>query len=141
MAFTGTAAGSYYVALHHRNHLAIMTATTKPISTTSTLIDLSSTSTLIYGGEGATTLVNGVRCLWSGDANGDQAVKYTGGANDRDSILVRVGSVPTATYTGYTLEDVNMDGKVKYTGSNNDRDPVVTNLGGLPTSVVNSSVP
>ncbi|MBK9419741.1 MAG: hypothetical protein IPN44_01660 [Flavobacteriales bacterium] len=141
VAFTGTAAGSYYVALHHRNHLAIMTATTKPISTTATLIDLSSPSTLIYGGEGATTLVNGVRCLWSGDANGDQAVKYTGAANDRDSILVRVGSVPTATYTGYTLEDVNMDGKVKYTGSNNDRDPVVTNLGGLPTSVVNSSVP
>jgi hypothetical protein len=142
VAFTGIVAGSYYVALHHRNHLAVMTASAQAISATATLIDLSLANAPIYGGGAASALVSGVRCLWSGDVNGDQEVKYTGTANDRDSILVRVGStVPTAIYTGYALEDVNMDGVVKYTGSNNDRDPIVNNIGGLPTAVLTSTVP
>ncbi len=80
--------------------------------------------------------VNGIKVLWAGDVNGDGVIRYTGGDNDRDPILVRVGGlVPTSTVSGYFEEDVNMDGTVKYTGQNNDRDPILPNIGGVvPTN-------
>ncbi|HMQ77770.1 MAG TPA: hypothetical protein PKE21_16880, partial [Flavobacteriales bacterium] len=70
-------------------------------------------------------------------------VKYAGGGNDRDPILVRVGgTVPTNTANGYFPEDVNLNGQVKYTGSANDRDPILVNIGGsVPTAVRTQQLP
>ena len=49
------------------------------------------------GGTVPTATVTG---YWSEDVNMDATVKYAGGANDRDPILVNVGgTVPTATRT------------------------------------------
>jgi hypothetical protein len=71
-----------------------------------------------------------VQVLWAGDATRDNSVRYTGSGNDRDPILVKVGSTtPNNAVTGYYLEDVNLDGLVKYTGSSNDRDPILVNVG------------
>ena len=68
--------------------------------------------------------------LWAGDATHNGAIKYTGSANDRDPILLKVGSTtPNNTTSGYFTEDVNMDGSVKYTGATNDRDPILVNVG------------
>lgn len=54
----------------------------------------------------------------------------TGSSNDRDPILVAVGSTtPNNVVPGYAGQDVNMNGQVKYTGSGNDRDPVLVNGG------------
>ncbi|MBK7085202.1 MAG: hypothetical protein IPH53_11245 [Flavobacteriales bacterium] len=65
--------------------------------------------------------VSGVMVLAAGDVTFDHSVKYAGGNNDRDPILTRIGvTVPTATVSGYWLEDVNLDGVVKYAGSSND---------------------
>jgi len=64
--------------------------------------------------------------LWTGNVNGDDRVKYTGSGNDRDPILISIGSIaPNNTISGYVFEDVNLDGLVKYTGSGNDRDRVL----------------
>jgi hypothetical protein len=55
---------------------------------------------------------------------------YTGASNDRDPILVNVGSTtPNNTVAGYLQADVNMDGRVSYTGGGNDRDPILVNVG------------
>lgn len=141
VGFPGVAAGLYYVAVRHRNHLGIMTAAAVPVSATAALIDLSASSAAIHGGTAATATINGTRCLWAGDVTRDERVTYTGTGNDSDPILVKVGPIPTAVYTGYAQEDVNMDGKVKYTGVKNDRDPLLPNIGGLPTTILNGTLP
>ncbi len=76
-------------------------------------------------------------CAHHRDATGNGELKYIGGGNDRDPILVAIGgSTPTNTVNGYRLEDVNLDGTVKYTGANNDRDPILANIGGsTPTAL------
>jgi hypothetical protein len=81
--------------------------------------------------------------LWAGNALRDVVIRYTGGNNDRDPILVRVGgAVPTNTVAGYWPEDVNLDGVVKYTGPANDRDPILVNIGGtVPTSTREEQLP
>ncbi len=58
------------------------------------------------------------------------AVKYVGAGNDRDPILVAVGSTtPNAVVAGYRSEDVSLDGLVKYTGAGNDRDAQLISVG------------
>ncbi|HNA32723.1 MAG TPA: hypothetical protein PL106_06345, partial [Flavobacteriales bacterium] len=55
---------------------------------------------------------------------------YTGGSNDRDPILLQVGSTtPNATAPAYLPADINLDGTVKYTGGSNDRDRVLITVG------------
>jgi len=56
---------------------------------------------------------------------------YSGTGNDRDPILLAVGSTtPNNTVTNtYDRRDTNLDGVIKYTGSANDRDIILTNVG------------
>jgi len=84
-----------------------------------------------------------VKMLWLGNASGDGILKYSGANNDRDRILLRVGgNIPTATVSGYFVEDVNMDGLVKYAGSVNDRDLILVNIGGnVPTATKIEQLP
>lgn len=135
--------GAYHVAVRHRNHLGIMTASAHALSSTATLKDLSNGSVALYGGAAATKTVGSRSVMYSGDVNLNSILRYTGQANDRDPILQRIGgSMPTAAVTGYFVEDVNLDGVVRYVGSNNDRDPILTNIGGsLPTASRNASLP
>ena len=69
--------------------------------------------------------------LWPGDATGNGQVRYTGSANDRDPLLIAVGSTtPNNTMTNvYDRRDTNLDGVIKYTGAGNDRDIILTNVG------------
>jgi hypothetical protein len=81
--------------------------------------------------------------LWAADVTGNGQLKYTGTANDRDPILVRIGgTTPTNSVPGYWPEDVTLDGVVKYTGSGNDRDPILQQVGGTtPTTIRNQQLP
>lgn len=135
--------GSYYVAVRHRNHLGIMTATALPLSATSTTVDLTLPTTAVHGGSGAADLSAGKRVLSGGDVRRDGELRYTGENNDRDPVLQRVGgTVPTASVQGYHAEDVNMDGLVRYTGEDNDRDVILVNVGGtVPTAVRPDALP
>lgn len=138
----GVAPGTYYISVKHRNHLGVMTATPVVLAYGVYDLDLTQAATAVYG-TAARKTIGGVEALWAGDATGNGQIKYAGGSNDRDAILVRIGgTVPTAVENGYFSEDVTMDGQVKYAGSGNDRDPILVNIGGtVPTAVRNAQVP
>ncbi len=141
VAFTAPT-GNYFLAIKHRNHLGVMTATPITFGPGPLTLDFTAASTAAFGTNALKT-VGGRRCLWTGDATFNGQMKYTGAANDRDPILVRVGSTsPNNTVSGYFREDTNMDGLVKYTGSGNDRDPILLNVGSTtPNGVRNGQVP
>lgn len=131
-------AGTYNAAVRHRNHLGAIVSNSAVYGSGVVSVDLTTTGGDAVGTEAL--YINGsTRALWAGDSNFDAQVKYTGGSNDRDVILVEIGgSIPTNTSTGYTNEDINMDGVVKYTGSSNDRDIILQVIGGsVPTNVRN----
>jgi uncharacterized protein YceK len=132
----------YFLAVQHRNHLAVMTLSSLALSGTATVVDLTDGSTVTHGTD-AQRDVAGTRMLWAGDVNFDGTVKYTGQNNDRDPILQDIGgSVATSTVTGYLSSDVNMDGTAKYTGQDNDRDIILQNIGGsVPTNTRVEQVP
>jgi hypothetical protein len=128
------------MVIRHRNHLAAMAST--PIATNAQVLDFTLTSTPLYGTNGMTT-VGGLRALWPGDVNTDDKVQYTGALNDRDPVLVTIGSVvATNTVQGYSRSDVNMDGVSIYAGVGNDRDIILQMIGGtLATAVLQAQVP
>ncbi|MCB9168854.1 MAG: hypothetical protein H6597_03320 [Flavobacteriales bacterium] len=134
--------GNYYVAVHHRNHLSVMSATPIALGGVLDTIDFTDGSTATYGTD-AQVDINGVKAMWCGDVNGDGVIKYTGGSNDRDEVLQVIGGViPTNTTSGRYDADVNLDGQVKYTGANNDRDMILQNIGGtIPTATRNEQMP
>ena len=135
-------AGSYQVALHHRNHLGIMTNNPVAMSAVPVLIDFSLPSTTTYG-TNAQKQIGGAMVMWGGDVNRDGLLQYTGSGNDRDLILVTVGSTaPNNTVNGYRAEDTSMNGIVSYIGSGNDRDLILVNIGStIPTSIRTAQLP
>lgn len=129
VSFTAPA-GSYHVAVRHRNHLGVMTASPIALSGTTASVDFTTGSLATYG-TGATKTVGSIQAMWTGDVTFNRTIAYTGGGNDRDPILVRVGSTtPNNSANGYFVEDTNLDGVVRYIGSDNDRDPILLNVGG-----------
>lgn len=142
ITFPGVAAGNYYVAVKHRNHFGIMSFSSYLLRDPGTLVDFTASSTATYG-TGARKTVGTTEVMWLGNVNGDGFIKYTGSGNDRDPILVRVGSTtPNNTALGYYVEDTNLDGTVKYTGTANDRDPILLNVGStVPSNVKVEQIP
>lgn len=139
-------AGNYRVAVRHRNHLGCMTASAVSLSSTPATLDFSAAATSTYGTAARKSIAGAfpTQALWAGDVTFNGQVKYTGSGNDRDPILITVGSsapnnVVTGTYSG---RDVNLNGEVKYTGSGNDRDPILVNVGGTaPNNVRSQQLP
>ncbi|MCB0792751.1 MAG: hypothetical protein H6597_07200 [Flavobacteriales bacterium] len=135
-------AGQYFVAIRHRNHLGVMLRSTVTLGTTNTVVDFTDPATATFGTD-AQKAVGPVNVLWPGDVTFNGQVKYAGGGNDRDPILVRIGgTIPTSVANGYLQEDVNLNGQVKYAGSKNDRDPILVNIGGtIPTATRTEQLP
>lgn len=124
-------AGEYYVALRHRNHLGVMTASPVAVGSKDLYLDFTDPRTATYGNEARHGAANGRMTMWSGNTTNDGVLKYVGANNDRDAILLRVGGEqPTDQRFGYHVEDTNLDGAVRYTGSSNDRDGILHNIGG-----------
>jgi len=136
-------AGSYHVAIRHRNHLGIMTAAPLTLTDDGTLLDMSTGSLGLYGGTAATKLIGTRNVMVAGDVDSNGTIKYAGSTNDRDRILVTIGgTTPNAVLTGYRREDVNMDGMTKYTGAGNDRDPILVNIGATtPNNIRQAQLP
>lgn len=133
--------GSYRLVAKHRNHLGVAQSGLFAGSNTTTTWDLA------FGNDVFGT--NPVRqqglahTLWCGDVRPDGTVRYTGSANDRDPLLVKVGGItPNRVVQGYLPEDVNMDGEVRYTGTYNDRDRVLLTVGSTtPNNMRQSQYP
>lgn len=135
----GLDSGQYYIAVRHRNHLGVMTASPVNLSDT---VDFTLPETSVFGSNSRKQFGSSM-FFWEGDVNMDGVVKYTGENSDRDPILQEIGGVvPTNSDGGYLDTDVNMDGVVKYTGENNDRDPILLNIGGVvPTNTRSGTLP
>ncbi|MBL7982015.1 MAG: DUF11 domain-containing protein [Flavobacteriales bacterium] len=128
--------GSYHLALRHRNHLGVMSAAPMALGSIATAWDVRTTTTPLHG-INPSQIQDARRELWPGDADRNGIVRYTGGTNDRDPVLVAIGGVvPTAVVNGvYSPLDVNLDGRIKYVGSENDRDIILQTIGGVvPTA-------
>lgn len=137
------APGNYHMAVRHRNHLGVMTAAPVALTGTPTTIDMTLPGTPAFG-TNARVNVNGVMCLWPGDVNFDGVIRYSGGSNDRDIVLLTIGgATPTNTVNAvYSARDSNLDGTIRYTGANNDRDIILQTIGGtVPTAVRVGQVP
>ncbi len=127
------APGNYKLALRHRNHLGVMTLNAVALSSVTTFVDFTSAATATFGTNARKSITGTfpAQVLWAGDVSFNGADQYTGSGNDRDPILVTVGSTTpnNVLSNAYSTRDVNMNGEVKYTGSLNDRDPILVNVG------------
>ena len=123
--------GNYQVAVRHRNSLGVMTGSARALGANAVSVDFTQPSTVTYGTAARATVNPGRMGQWCGNVVRDNLLKYTGASNDRDPILIEVGSTtPNNVVVGYLPADVTLDGQVKYTGAANDRDPIIVNVGG-----------
>ncbi len=166
VTFTGTSAGTYYVAIRHRNHLGVMTQGSLSLSGTVTTIDFTLASTQNYQLSGANgsphtqqVLNNGKRALWSGNfsntSNTGNRIINQGNDADPDETYFRVlldpgntNVVPNYIVLAYDRSDGNLDGNVIYQGGDSDADiPFYTvflfpgNVLSLPNFIVYQQIP
>ena len=134
---------NYFVAVRHRNHFGVMTATSQPLNASALSLDLTRPATPTWGAGARALLATGRSGQWCGNAQRDNLLRYVGNSNDRDPLLIVVGAtLPNNMVSGYHQSDVNLDGIVKYTGPNNDRDLILLNIGGTtPNVTLNEQLP
>ncbi|HMK39059.1 MAG TPA: fibronectin type III domain-containing protein, partial [Bacteroidota bacterium] len=100
--FPGQVEGNYFVAVFHRNHLAIMTHGAIPLNGTSSLYDYSSGQSQAFGT--LPMILVGTRwCMFAGDGNADGQVTTL----DFSPWLANA----KAALTGYASTDYNCDGQ------------------------------
>jgi len=137
------------IVVRHRNHLGVMSGNLS-FSTgqnpTPTAVDFTLAATATYGSNARTSITGAfpVQALWAGDVNFNGTTRYVGAGNDRDPILLTVGSTApnNVINSTYSTRDVNLDGQVKYTGADNDRDPILLTVGSTtPNNVRLAQVP
>jgi len=134
--------GSVYVAIKHRNHLAVRTPAALSTASGTVSHDFSTAQSQAYQNGSISTnaamaFVNGTiskYCMWSGDINATGSLKYAGSGRDPLPILNKVLLVPPggdntlSTTPGYYIEDVNMNSTVKYSGSLRDPITILNNV-------------
>jgi hypothetical protein len=130
------APGSYFVAVRHRNHLGAMTAAPVALSGTLVTVDFTNTATDFWNNpitpayNGAEQFRTGSRyALWTGDANDNGRVVFTGGGNDVDVLFNTVFQspanalkLPNFALDGYRATDIDLSGTTIYTGQGNETD-------------------
>ncbi len=122
-------AGSYSVAIRHRNHLGIMTGQPWYLSSLNIpYLDFSDLNVSVFEKQAAYVEMNGRRALWAGDLNGDRNVIYQGPYNDVFHLFSKVLADPgnvdfLANFItlGYDRTDMDMDGRIIYQGPDNER--------------------
>ncbi|MEM9823301.1 MAG: HYR domain-containing protein, partial [Bacteroidota bacterium] len=100
VGFADADPGHYYIAIRHRNHLGLMTATTRGLSTTATMIDFSADTEAVYGTNSRFNLTAGVWGMYGADPDKSGMINASDRSmtwNDRNS-------------SGYLDSDCNLDG-------------------------------
>jgi uncharacterized repeat protein (TIGR01451 family) len=131
---------SYYVAVRHRNHLAVMTAGAIPLTATGTTIDFRkpTTPTYVFGPQPvhqSQVVVLQGRAMWAGNALRDSVVIYQGTLNDVNVVAQQVINAggntfkdPNYILNGYFSGDINMNGEVIFQGTSNDVEFIYQNI-------------
>lgn len=123
--FKNVDAGSYVIAVRHRNHLGISMDPASPTSlnlSTPTPFDFTTASDAVIFGTSAAYAVSGsIKLMWAGNVNGNANSRYQGSQNDRGVILTDLSNNELTTLTGYYRADLNMNRNVRYQGAQNDR--------------------
>lgn len=142
LTFSQNTAGTYYVAVRHRNHLGVMTASPVEMDQTEVIVDFTSPTLEVYHTAGIydgleRANVNGMRALWAGNDNMDGQVVFAGQYNDKDMIFNEIDQDPdnffnlqTYILSGYEFGDINLDGNSVFAGQGNDVDPIFNNIDG-----------
>ena len=105
----GLQAGNYYIVVHHRNHLAIMSSSAVTVNSYPPAVnyDFTSSQSQAYGSNPMIDLGDGSFGMIAGDGNGNGQVQN----NDSESIWQ-----PDNGQSGYKNADFNLNGQVQ----NND---------------------
>jgi len=149
LCFTGLSDLQFYVAVRHRNHLGVMTASAKTLTSSGTIVDFTTGSepefnwglncpvTHIppydYTGLSQSTPEAEVRAMWCGDSDNNRRVKYESPNDDQSAVLTNIIMSPGNTSyqsgydfcTGYYAGDIDMNGKAKYEAPNDDRSVIL----------------
>jgi hypothetical protein len=149
LAFSQLPTGNYYIAIKHRNHLGIITAATVSLSSFLTIVNFTDSNNQIAFGSNAQTVFGmppNTLGMWTGNANTDTVIQYSGITPDTPTILSKVLNdagnflnFPTYTITGYNTEDINMDGNIQYTGTTPDTPFILQNILAHPDNFLNFS--
>ncbi|WP_299711908.1 M60 family peptidase N-terminal accessory domain-containing protein [uncultured Tenacibaculum sp.] len=112
--FFNVAAGDYYVAVNHRNHLGIITANPITLSVTPNKLDLSNDANSINEGTNAVVILeNGFYALVAGDYDENGQVQNT----DINAVISLLGG------SGYNKADIDMNGQIQNSDINNLLNP------------------
>lgn len=109
---------SYYIAVNHRNHIAVMSANTIALNTsTATTIDLSDATASVFGGSNSVVdMGNGIFAMIAGDFDENGQIQNT----DTNAVIQLLG------ISGYSKADIDMNGQVQ----NSDINSILnTNIG------------
>jgi hypothetical protein len=99
VSFPGVGLGSYYVVVHHRNHIPVMSATARPLNAPVDSCDFTTSSGSYFGGS-AKALAGGLWGLFSGDDSGDEFIDASDFTGPDNEIFL----------SGYRRSDLNLDG-------------------------------
>jgi len=103
-------AGDYYVAINHRNHLGIISATKVSLSSATTVLDFTSGSGSAQGGANALIdLGNGIFAVYAGDYDNNTLVQNT----DAASVIQLIGG------GGYSDADIDANSLIQNTDLQN----------------------
>ncbi|MGH1387834.1 hypothetical protein [Kordia sp.] len=140
---------NYHIAIKHRNHMGIMTVNTVSLSAVTTSVDFTDANNQItYGTNAQTTsgMPTDTVAMWSGNANNDTVVQYSGTTPDTPDILSTVLNdagnflnFPTYAISNYNVNDVNLDGNTQYSGTNPDTPFILQNVLAHPGNFLNFS--
>lgn len=114
VSFLNATAGTYYLAVRHRNHLSIRTSSPLLLGSFTTTYDFTSSqgrayqNPLIFSNSAMSVLPNGKFGLMRGNPNGDASVNVVDAAITRSQSTPNQGNV-------YLRSDVNLDGNVNVT--------------------------
>jgi Leucine-rich repeat (LRR) protein len=108
--FVGAAAGSYFIAIKHRNHLRFRTLNAVALANGSiSTFNFTNNSVPLMGTNPLRLVEAGVYALYTGDLNGDGVIDAT----DRSTVW------NFRNVTGYSIYDSNMNGTVDATDRSN----------------------
>ncbi len=117
----------YFVAIRHRNHLGVMTASPIDFSSNNISIDFSNPNLSTWGQQAQVFLDNDTRAMWAGNASMDDKIIFQGADVDNNEVFFDVllnqdnnDDLANFVFTAYSLSDCQLDSKVIFQGADNE---------------------